>query len=64
MQLIFGLAMKKVELASIWVDLALNMLTQDHYENLYCQIVGCKIFYLIPPTEYPCLKGAFMENVS
>ena len=32
-------------------------MTRDHYENLYCQILGSKIFHLIPPTEYPCLRG-------
>ena len=30
---------------------------RDHYENLYCQILGSKTFHLIPPTEYPCLQG-------
>jgi len=32
---------------------------RDHYENLYCQILGSKTFHLIPPTEYPCLKGPY-----
>jgi peptidyl-lysine (3S)-dioxygenase / protease len=35
----------------------ITSLTSDHYENLYCQVLGSKTFYLIPPTEYPCLKG-------
>ena len=34
----------------------------DHYENLYCQIVGSKTFYLIPPSEYACLKGTKVKG--
>lgn len=53
----YGLEMMKAQQVFIWVGLAANLLTLDHYENLYCQIVGSKTFHLVPPTEYACLKG-------
>jgi peptidyl-lysine (3S)-dioxygenase / protease len=54
----YGLEMMKVQQVFIWVGLATNLLTLDHYENLYCQIVGSKTFHLVPPIEYACLKGS------
>jgi hypothetical protein len=54
----YGLEIMKVQQVSIWVWLATDfLLTLDHYENLYCQILGSKTFHLVPPTEYACLKG-------
>ena len=53
----YGLEMMKVQQVFIWVALPTYLLTLDHYENLYCQIVGSKTFHLVPPTEYACLKG-------
>lgn len=45
--------------SNIWIgnEESTTSLHLDHYENLYCQVIGSKTFYLIPPSEYPCLKG-------
>ena len=60
-----GLEMRKAKRAFTWVYhlLFTRQLTLDPYENLYCQIVGCKTFRLVPPTEYACLKGSFINFV-
>ena len=53
----YGLVMRKAQQVFIWVTLSKISLMLDHYQNLYCQIVGSKTFHLVPPTEYACLKG-------
>lgn len=48
---------------------AVTSLHKDHYENLYCVIVGEKKFTLIPPTDQPFIpyenfrSGLYKENV-
>lgn len=60
MQVTFGSETRKARPLYISVLKCLTSfcLTTDHYENLYCQILGTKTFYLIPPTEYACLNGS------
>jgi jumonji domain-containing protein 7 len=57
-----GSETKKVLRVCIWVWPQYSILIIDHYENLYCQILGSKTFHLIPPTEYSCLKGGSMTT--
>lgn len=58
MQVTFGSETRKAQPLYISVLKYLTSLTTDHYENLYCQILGAKTFYLVPPTEYACLNGS------
>ena len=58
MRVTFGSETRKAQPLYISVIQYLTLLTTDHYENLYCQILGTKTFYLIPPTEYACLNGS------
>jgi peptidyl-lysine (3S)-dioxygenase / protease len=52
------------EASNVWIgnEESTTSLHMDHYENLYCQVVGCKTFYLFPPTEYAGLKGPTNPN--
>lgn len=43
---------------NLWIgnSRSITSLHRDHYENVYCQIVGRKHFVLLPPAETACIN--------
>lgn len=43
---------------NLWIgnSRSITSLHRDHYENVYCQIVGRKHFVLLPPVETACIN--------
>ena len=43
---------------------SITALHKDNYENIYCQLIGCKHFILLPPLSLPCVKELELTTAS
>ena len=49
---------RQPEAINLWLGNSKSVtgLHRDNYENVYCQIIRCKHFVLLPPIEAPCIN--------
>lgn len=49
---------KQPEAINFWLgnSRSVTALHKDNYENIYCQLIGCKHFVLLPPLSSPCVR--------
>ncbi|MCJ1275145.1 hypothetical protein MMC21_002945 [Puttea exsequens] len=43
---------------------SVTALHRDNYENIYCQILGCKNFILLPPVETACVNEKLLPQAT
>lgn len=50
--------LKEPDATNVWVgdERSVTAMHKDNYENIYCQIMGKKLFTLISPLEVMCVK--------
>lgn len=58
--------LKDPDATNVWVgdERSVTAMHKDNYENLYCQIMGKKIFTLISPLEVMCVKERSLPSAT
>lgn len=57
---------KEPDATNVWVgnERSVSAMHKDNYENLYCQVMGRKIFTLVSPMEVMCVKEESLPSAT
>ena len=57
---------KEPDAINLWIGnkYSTTALHRDNYENVYCQILGSKLFVLLAPVETACVNERFVPSAT